>query len=133
MCGGERVERETEGFFMSPAVIGQCNNEMRHVREEIFGPVVSVLKADDYDHALAIANDSDLALSSGICTRSLKHAEHFKTNSESGMVMVNLPTAGVDYNMPFGGRKKSSYGSREQGRAAREFFTSSKTSYTLPV
>lgn len=133
MCGGERVERDTDGFFMSPAVIGHCNNEMCHVREEIFGPVVSVLKADDYDHALAIANDSDLALSSGICTRSLKHAEHFKNNSESGMVMVNLPTAGVDYNLPFGGRKKSSYGSREQGRAAREFFTSSKTSYTLPV
>ncbi|RKT27693.1 aldehyde dehydrogenase (NAD+) [Roseovarius halotolerans] len=133
MCGGQRVERDTEGFFMSPAVIGQADNQMRHVREEIFGPVVSLLKADDYDHALAIANDSDLALSSGICTRSLKHAEHFKAHSDSGMVMVNLPTAGVDYHVPFGGRKKSSYGSREQGRAAREFFTSSKTSYTLPV
>ncbi len=133
MCGGERVERAHDGYYMSPAVIGQANNDMRHVREEIFGPVVSVLKADDYDHAVAIANDSDLALSSGICTRSLRHAEDFKARSESGMVMVNLPTAGVDYHVPFGGRKKSSYGPREQGRAAREFFTSSKTSYTFPL
>ncbi|KAA0969813.1 aldehyde dehydrogenase family protein [Aureimonas fodinaquatilis] len=133
LCGGERVSRETDGFFMSPAVIGNANNTMRHVREEIFGPVVSVLKAGDYEEALAIANDSDLALSSGICTRSLKYAEDFKARSDSGMVMVNLPTAGVDYHVPFGGRKKSSYGTREQGRAAREFFTSSKTSYTLPL
>lgn len=133
LCGGERVDRETQGFFMSPAVIGGADNQMRHVREEIFGPIVSVLKADDYDHAVALANDSELALSSGICTRSLKYAEDFKARSDSGMVMVNLPTAGVDYHVPFGGRKKSSYGSREQGRAAREFFTSSKTSYTLPL
>lgn len=132
-CGGERVERDTDGFFMSPAVIGNANNNMRHVREEIFGPVVSVLRAADYEEALAIANDSDLALSSGICTRSLKYAEDFKARSESGMVMVNLPTAGVDYHVPFGGRKRSSYGTREQGRAAREFFTVSKTSYTLPL
>lgn len=132
-CGGERVERETDGYFMSPAVVAKSNNEMQHVREEIFGPIVSVLKADDYEQALAISNNSELALSSGICTRSLKFSEDYKARSEAGMVMVNLPTAGVDYHVPFGGRKKSSYGTREQGRASREFFTTSKTSYTLPL
>ena len=133
LCGGEVLERETKGFFLSPAVYAGCDNSMTHVREEIFGPVVSVLKAPDYDAALAIANDSLLGLSSGICTRSLKYAEDFKTRSTSGMVFVNLPTAGVDYHVPFGGKKGSSYGSREQGRAAREFFTASKTTYTNPL
>ena len=114
---------------MSPAVYADCTNEMVHVREEIFGPVVSVIKASGYEEALAIANDSNMSLSSGICTRSLKYAEDFKTRSESGMVFVNLPTAGVDYHVPFGGRKASSYGPREQGRAARDFYTVSKTCY----
>lgn len=129
LCGGERLERAHRGFYMSPAVYADCTNDMVHVREEIFGPVVSVIKASGYEEALAIANDSDMGLSSGICTRSLKHAEDFKARSESGMVFVNLPTAGVDYHVPFGGRKASSYGPREQGRAARDFYTVSKTCY----
>ena len=131
LCGGEVLTRDTPGFYMSPAVYANCTNAMRHVREEIFGPVVSVVKAGDYDEAVAIANDNPLGLSSGICTTSLKYAEDFKTRSQAGMVMVNLPTAGVDYHVPFGGRKGSSYGSREQGRSAREFFTTSKTAYTF--
>ena len=129
LCGGEVLTRDTPGFYMEPTVYANCTNQMQHVREEIFGPVVSVLKAADYDEAVAIANDSPLGLSSGICTTSLKFAEDFKSRSQAGMVMVNLPTAGVDYHVPFGGRKGSSYGSREQGRAAREFFTTSKTAY----
>ncbi len=133
LCGGEVLERAQRGFYLSPAVYANCDNQMVHVREEIFGPVVSVLKAADYEEALAIANDSPLGLSSGVCTRSLKYAEDFKTRSNSGMVFVNLPTAGVDYHVPFGGRKASSYGPREQGRAAREFFTTSKTAYTNPL
>lgn len=133
LCGGEILDRPQRGFYLSPAVYADCTNDMVHVREEIFGPVVSLLKAADYDEALAIANDSDLGLSSGICTTSLKYAEDFKTRSTSGMVFVNLPTAGVDYHVPFGGRKASSYGPREQGRAAREFFTTSKTAYTNPL
>ncbi|TKT78267.1 aldehyde dehydrogenase family protein [Aquamicrobium sp. LC103] len=133
LCGGDVLDRPQRGFYLSPAVYADCTNDMVHVREEIFGPVVSVLKAADYEEALAIANDSDLGLSSGICTTSLKHAEDFKTRSTSGMVFVNLPTAGVDYHVPFGGRKASSYGPREQGRAAREFFTTSKTAYTNPL
>ena len=133
LCGGEVLERDQRGFYLSPAVYANCTNQMVHVREEIFGPVVSVLKAADYEEALAIGNDSDLGLSSGICTKSLKYAEDFKSRSTSGMVFVNLPTAGVDYHVPFGGRKRSSYGPREQGRAARDFFTTSKTTYTNPL
>ncbi|MCG8561533.1 MAG: aldehyde dehydrogenase family protein, partial [Hyphomicrobiales bacterium] len=108
------------------------SNDKRVNREEIFGPVATLIKAGDYDEALAVANDTDFGLSSGICTTSLKHASDFKRNSEAGMVMVNLPTAGVDYHVPFGGRKGSSYGPREQGRYAHEFYTTVKTSYVAP-
>jgi len=100
-------------------------------REEIFGPVASIIRVKTYEEALAVANDTEFGLSSGICTTSLKYARDFKKNSAAGMVMVNLPTAGVDYHVPFGGRKASSYGSREQGRYAVDFFTTVKTSYTL--
>jgi aldehyde dehydrogenase (NAD+) len=91
-----------------------------------------VIRVRDYDEALAVANDTPYGLSAGICTTSLKYSSHFKEHSQAGMVMVNLPTAGVDYHVPFGGRKGSSYGSREQGRYAVEFYTSVKTTYTAP-
>ncbi len=104
---------------------------MRISREEIFGPVVSVIRVRDYDEALATANDTPFGLSAGIATTSLKHATHFKRNSEAGMVMVNLPTAGVDHHVPFGGRKESSFGAREQGRYAIEFYTMVKTAYSF--
>jgi aldehyde dehydrogenase (NAD+) len=104
---------------------------MRINREEIFGPVATVLRVKDYDEALAIANDTEFGLASGIVTSSLKHATHYKRNAQAGMVMVNLPTAGVDYHVPFGGRKGSSYGPREQGRYAAEFYTTVKTAYTF--
>ncbi len=131
--GGERLERDTEGFYISPALFTEVNNSMRIAREEIFGPIAVVIRVKDYDEALETANDTDFGLSSGICTTSLKYASHFKRNSDSGMVMVNLPTAGVDYHVPFGGRKGSSYGPREQGRYGIEFYTSVKTAYTLPL
>jgi aldehyde dehydrogenase (NAD+) len=130
--GGELLNRETPGFYMQPAIFTGANNAMRIAREEIFGPVASVIQARDYDEALTIANDTEFGLAAGICTTSLKYASHFKRNSEAGMVMVNLPTAGVDYHVPFGGRKGSSYGSREQGAYAREFYTIVKTAYTYP-
>ena len=120
------------GFFMHPAIFAGATNAMRVSREEIFGPMTSVIKAEDYDEALAIANDTDFGLSSGICTTSLKLASHFRRHAKAGMVMVNLPTAGVDYHVPFGGRKGSSYGPREQGSYAREFYTVVKTSYVAP-
>jgi aldehyde dehydrogenase (NAD+) len=129
--GGERLNRATPGFYMAPALFVDADNSMRISREEIFGPVATMIPASDYDHALAIANDTDFGLCAGICTTSLKRASHFKRNAEAGMVMVNLPTAGVDYHTPFGGRKGSSLGSREQGRYAAEFYTTVKTAYTL--
>ncbi|MBQ0709278.1 MULTISPECIES: aldehyde dehydrogenase family protein [unclassified Ochrobactrum] len=129
--GGERLNRETPGFYLQPALFTEATNQMRISREEIFGPVASVIRVKDYEEALATANDTNFGLSAGICTTSLKHATHFKRNSEAGMVMVNLPTAGVDFHVPFGGRKGSSYGPREQGRYAAEFYTTVKTAYTL--
>ncbi len=131
--GGERLNRATPGFYLQPALFTDTKPGMRINREEIFGPVASVIRVKDYDEALAVANDTPFGLSAGICTASLRYATHFRRNSEAGMVMVNLPTAGVDYHVPFGGRKGSSYGAREQGRYAIEFYTTVKTSYTLPV
>jgi aldehyde dehydrogenase (NAD+) len=128
--GGERLNRQTPGFYLQPALFVDATNDMRISREEIFGPVASVIRVKDYDEALAVANDTPFGLSAGICTTSLKHATHFKRNAEAGMVMVNLPTAGVDFHVPFGGRKGSSYGSREQGKYAAEFYTTVKTAYT---
>ncbi len=130
--GGERLQRGTEGYYLSPALFTGATNAMRIAREEIFGPVACVIRAKDFDEALALANDTEFGLCSGIVTTSLKHAAHFKRRAEAGMVMVNLPTAGVDYHVPFGGRKGSSYGAREQGRYAAEFFTTVKTAYTAP-
>jgi aldehyde dehydrogenase (NAD+) len=129
--GGERVQRATPGFYLTPALFTDVDNSMRVAREEIFGPVTAMIPARDYEHALAIANDTEFGLCAGICTTSLKPATHFKRNVEAGMAMVNLPTAGVDYHVPFGGRKSSSFGSREQGRYAVEFYTTVKTAYTL--
>ncbi|KRC03197.1 aldehyde dehydrogenase [Rhizobium sp. Root73] len=119
--GGETIERENPGFYLQPTLFTEATNQMRISRDEIFGPVASVIRA----------NDTPFGLSAGIATTSLKHATHFKRNSEAGMVMINLPTAGVDFHVPFGGRKASSFGSREQGKYAAEFFTVVKTAYTL--
>lgn len=129
--GGEIVKRDTPGFYLQPTLFTEATNQMRISREEIFGPVVSVIRVKNYEEALATANDTPFGLSAGIATTSLKHATHFKRNSEAGMVMVNLPTAGVDFHVPFGGRKASSFGPREQGKYAAEFFTVVKTAYTL--
>ena len=130
--GGERLRRETEGYYMAPAIFTDTQPEMRINRDEIFGPVASVIRVRDYDEALGVANATPFGLSAGIATTSLKYASHFKRHSESGLVMVNLPTAGLDYHVPFGGRKKSSYGPREQGSYAKEFYTIVKTTYTAP-
>ncbi|MDG4892430.1 aldehyde dehydrogenase family protein [Mesorhizobium sp. WSM4976] len=128
--GGETISRDTPGFYLQPTLFTNATKEMRISREEIFGPVVALIRVKNYDEALETANDTPFGLSSGIATTSLKLATHFKRNSEAGMVMVNLPTAGVDFHVPFGGRKKSSCGPREQGRYAVEFYTSVKTAYT---
>jgi alpha-ketoglutaric semialdehyde dehydrogenase len=131
--GGERLNRSTPGYYLQPALFTETKNDMRINREEIFGPVASVIRVKNYDEALQVANDTPFGLSSGICTTSLKYATDFRKNSAAGMVTINLPTAGVDYHAPFGGRKGSSYGPREQGRYAVEFYTSVKTTYQLAV
>ncbi|MBI3714676.1 MAG: aldehyde dehydrogenase family protein [Betaproteobacteria bacterium] len=131
VCGGIRLDKGKPGFYLAPALFTEATSNMRISREEIFGPVASVARARDYEEALVMANDTEFGLSAGICTTSLKIASHFKRHAEAGMVMVNVPTAGVDYHVPFGGRKGSSYGPREQGRYAAEFYTVVKTAYTL--
>jgi aldehyde dehydrogenase (NAD+) len=123
---------ETGGYYIGPTIFDDVPPTARIAREEIFGPVACVIRAKGYDEALALANDTEFGLCSGIVTTSLKHASHFKRHAQAGMVMVNLPTAGVDYHVPFGGRKGSSYGPREQGRYAAEFYTTVKTAYTAP-
>lgn len=129
VIGGERLERATRGFFQAPALFLGTTNDMRINREEIFGPTASVLQVADLEEAIALANDTEFGLSSGICTSSLKSAREYRRRAQAGMVMVNLPTAGVDYHVPFGGRKGSSFGPREQGTFAAEFYTTLKTSY----
>jgi alpha-ketoglutaric semialdehyde dehydrogenase len=132
VAGGNALTRENPGFYLAPALFTEVSSDMRIYREEIFGPVVTVTRVANYEEALAASNDTPFGLAAGICTTSLKYASHFKRNAEAGMVMVNLPTAGVDFHVPFGGRKGSSYGSREQGRYAAEFYTTVKTAYTQP-
>lgn len=127
--GGELLERPTRGYYMAPALFVRTRNDMRINREEMFAPIASVIKVDDYEQALATANDTEFGLTGGIVTRSLAYARHFGRNIRTGCVMVNLPTAGTDYHVPFGGRGNSSYGSREQGRYAAEFYTQVKTAY----
>jgi aldehyde dehydrogenase (NAD+) len=129
VAGGEMLTLGTRGYYMSPTVISDTAPEMRINCEEVFGPVASTVRARDYEEALEIANRGDFGLSAGIITNSLKHARHFRRAVRAGMVMINLPTAGVDYHVPFGGTRKSSYGAREQGFAAVEFYTQTKTVY----
>lgn len=129
LCGGDRLETATAGYFMAPAVFAGTRNDMRINREEMFAPITCVMKAGSYEEALAIANDSEFGLTAAIFTRSLARARHFRRQMRAGCVMVNLPTAGTDYHVPFGGRGASSYGPREQGRYAAEFYTTVKTAY----
>jgi acyl-CoA reductase-like NAD-dependent aldehyde dehydrogenase len=131
-AGGAQLERDTEGYYLEPALLVGTSNDMRVNREEIFGPIASVVRADDPEHALALANDTEFGLSAGVCTTSLKHAAMFRDGLQAGIVAINLPTAGVDHHVPFGGTKGSSSGPREQGRYAVEFYTTVKTTYTRP-
>lgn len=129
LCGGERVERDTEGYYMTPAVFAGTRNDWQINREELFAPIACVIRVDSYEEALATVNDTRFGLTAGIVTSSLSRAAHFRRNVNTGCVMVNLPTAGTDYHVPFGGRGESSYGPREQGQYAQEFYTAVKTAY----
>ncbi|WP_338548767.1 aldehyde dehydrogenase family protein [Roseovarius phycicola] len=128
-CGGARLEMLHDGFYMSPGVFLNSTNDMRINREEMFAPLTAVIKVAGYDEALSVVNDTNFGLTSGIVTTSLARANHFRRNAQTGVVTVNLPTAGTDYHVQFGGRGDSSYGPREQGIHAREFYTVVKTAY----
>src|SRR6056297_3328759 len=128
-CGGARLTLDTDGYYMSPGVFVTTTNQMRINREEMFAPLAAVIKVGSYDEALATVNDTNFGLTSGIVTKNLARATHFRRNARTGVVTVNLPTAGTDYHVPFGGRGDSSYGPREQGIHAREFYTTVKTAY----
>ena len=127
--GGDPMNMRTPGYYMQPTLFIDGDNKSRINQEEMFGPIACVIPAKNLDHALEIANDTEFGLSSGIITQSLAKAEHFKQNIKTGVSTINLPTAGLDYHVPFGGRKASSFGPREQGTYAREFYSQVKTSY----
>ncbi|MBQ0783602.1 MAG: aldehyde dehydrogenase family protein [Amphritea sp.] len=133
IAGGDLVNLKTPGYFLQPALFSDVDNSMRICQEEVFGPVVTLSRVTCYEAALAQAEDTQFGLSAGIVTSSLKHAEHYKRHASAGMVMVNMPTAGVDYHVPFGGTKASSFGPREQGSYAVDFYTKVKTAYQLPM
>jgi aldehyde dehydrogenase (NAD+) len=131
--GGERVSADTDGYFLQPTLFTDTHNRMTINQEEMFAPICCVQKVCDYEAALEAVNDTRFGLTCGVVTRSLGPAMHFKRNAKFGCVMINLPTAGTDYHVPFGGRNESSYGPREQGQYAREFYTEVKTSYMRPM
>jgi len=130
-AGGRRIKRDSPGFYVDPTLISGTELGMRINTEEVFGPVAATIRVKNYEEALAAANSGAFGLSAGIVTTSLKYARDFQRRVQAGMVMVNLPTAGVDYHVPFGGTKSSSYGPREQGAAAIEFYTLTKTAYSF--
>lgn len=132
VTGGERLERDTDGYYLPPTIFTDTKNDMRVNREEVFGPMTCVMKVDSYEEGIALANDTEFGLAASVMTNSLKEAEHFKRNAKFGSVLVNLATAGLDYHVPFGGRNSSSYGPREQGEHAKDFYTIMKTAYTNP-
>ncbi|HEX7761499.1 MAG TPA: aldehyde dehydrogenase family protein [Caulobacteraceae bacterium] len=130
VTGGERLTLGAPGWYVQPALVADTDQAMRINREEVFGPLAATVRVKDYDEALAVANGGEFGLSAGIVTSSLKYARHFQRSVRAGMTMVNLPTAGVDYHVPFGGTRRSSYGPREQGFAAVDFYTQTKTAYS---
>ena len=132
VSGGEKLSLEKEGYYMSPTLFIDTKNDWDVNQEEVFAPMACVIKVKDLEEAIATANDTRFGLTAGIITQSLKTAAIFKKEAQSGCVMVNLPTAGTDYHVPFGGRKESSFGPREQGSYAREFYTIVKTAYQKP-
>jgi aldehyde dehydrogenase (NAD+) len=114
---------------VAPTVLTDVEPGHAVVREEVFGPVAAILAVDSYDEAVAAANDTPYGLSASLFTTNLAKAMRFARDSRSGIVKINQPTSATEYHVPFGGTKDSSYGQREQGKAAREFFTETKTIY----
>jgi acyl-CoA reductase-like NAD-dependent aldehyde dehydrogenase len=132
MVGGRRDDALGEGYFVMPTVLRDARPESRVVREEIFGPVAVLLEAEDYEDAVAIANDTPFGLTASLFTNDLSRAMRFASEIRAGVVKINQESAGVEFQVPFGGMKGSSSGSREQGKVARDFFTEWKTVYIDP-
>jgi acyl-CoA reductase-like NAD-dependent aldehyde dehydrogenase len=132
-AGGGRAEGGGDGYFVEPTVLSGLDAQSAVVREEIFGPVAALLPADGYEQAVALANDTPFGLTAALFTRDLGKALRFTREIRAGVVKVNQETAGLEFHVPFGGTKESSSGSREQGKAAREFFTEWKTVYMDPA
>ena len=129
LAGGDRAEDLGDGYFIRPTVLSGLRPESRVVREEIFGPVAALLPAASYAEAVHLANDTRYGLSASVFTNDLSRALRFADDIHAGVVKVNQESAGVEFHVPFGGMQESSSGSREQGKAAREFFTQWKTVY----
>jgi aldehyde dehydrogenase (NAD+) len=120
------------GYFVQPTVFANVRPDMRIAQEEIFGPVLSIIPADGYDEALAIANGVRYGLSASLFTRDIARGFRFVRDAEAGVIHINGETAGAEPQVPFGGMKESSSFSREQGKAAAQFFTQTKTVYFEP-
>ncbi len=125
--------KEMPHAFFCPTLFVDAPLDSLLAQEEIFGPVAGLYRVSSFDAAIEALNSNRFGLSAGICTRSLRYAEAFKRQARAGMLMINQPTAGVDYHAPFGGVASSSYGPREQGRSARQFYTNVRTTYQLPL
>ena len=127
--GGERLEMAHDGYYMSPTLFTDTDNSWDINQEEVFAPLACVMRVKNLEEAIAMTNDTRFGLTGGIITQSLRNSSLFKEQVQAGCVMVNLATAGTDYHVPFGGRKESSFGPREQGQYAKEFYTIVKTAY----
>src|ERR1700682_1014060 len=129
--GGNRLTGDgfSKGYFVEPTIFGDVTENMRIAQEEIFGPVLAVMRAKDFNDALRIANNIPFGLSASIQTTNLSRVFEYVYGMEAGLLTVNLPSAGVEYQLPFGGSKESSFGPKEQGPAAMEFYSDYKTVY----
>jgi alpha-ketoglutaric semialdehyde dehydrogenase len=130
---GGATGSEEEGYYIAPTIVADVDNSSTTAQEEIFGPVLAVIRARDFDHAVELANDTRYGLTAGIATRSLRYAHEFAQRAEVGIVNANLPTAGVEFQVPFGGVKESGVGPREQGMAGIDFYSTWKTVAMRPV
>jgi len=131
LCGGNRLTGGAydKGYFVEPTIFDGVTPEMRIAQEEVFGPVLALMMASDFDDAMRLANGVKFGLSASIVSKDLTRVHQFINGIEAGLITVNLPTAGVEYQLPFGGTKESSFGMREQGPAALDFYTETRTVY----
>jgi len=131
LCGGNRLTGGIydKGYFVAPTIFGKVTPEMRIAQEEVFGPVLALMVAEDFEDAMRLANSARFGLSASIVSKDLTRVHQFINRIEAGLITVNLPTAGVEYQLPFGGTKESSFGMREQGPAALDFYTETRTVY----